>query len=124
MAAPLPLAASVTLPRLAELRPQATDPNRAMAAMGVEAAGGKHQQFISPRTAALRSMKKRTGKSLSLLTRRFVALLQYSKTGTLDLKEAVRVLNVKQKRRIYDITNVLEGIGLIEKCSKNSIQWK
>lgn len=30
---------------------------------------------------------------------------------------------VRQKRRIYDITNVLEGIGLIEKKSKNSIQW-
>jgi hypothetical protein len=29
-----------------------------------------------------------------------------------------------QKRRIYDITNVLEGIGLIEKKSKNIIQWK
>ncbi|NXG46895.1 E2F4 factor, partial [Psilopogon haemacephalus] len=33
-------------------------------------------------------------------------------------------LAVRQKRRIYDITNVLEGIGLIEKKSKNSIQWK
>ena len=31
---------------------------------------------------------------------------------------------VRQKRRIYDITNVLEGIGLIEKRSKNSIEWK
>lgn len=29
-----------------------------------------------------------------------------------------------QKRRIYDITNVLEGIGLIEKTVKNRIQWK
>jgi len=29
-----------------------------------------------------------------------------------------------QKRRIYDITNVLEGIGLIEKKSKNNILWK
>lgn len=29
-----------------------------------------------------------------------------------------------QKRRIYDITNVLEGIGLIEKNLKNRIQWK
>lgn len=29
-----------------------------------------------------------------------------------------------QKRRIYDITNVLEGIGLIEKTSKNKIRWK
>ena len=29
-----------------------------------------------------------------------------------------------QKRRIYDITNVLEGIGLLDKKSKNNIQWK
>jgi len=29
-----------------------------------------------------------------------------------------------QKRRIYDITNVLEGIGLIEKIEKNKIRWK
>lgn len=28
-----------------------------------------------------------------------------------------------QKRRIYDITNVLEGIGLIAKERKNNIRW-
>lgn len=38
--------------------------------------------------------------------------------------QAADILEVKQKRRIYDITNVLEGIGLIEKESKNSIRWK
>lgn len=38
--------------------------------------------------------------------------------------QAADILEVRQKRRIYDITNVLEGIGLIEKKSKNSIQWK
>lgn len=38
--------------------------------------------------------------------------------------KAADQLAVRQKRRIYDITNVLEGIGLIEKKSKNSIQWK
>lgn len=38
--------------------------------------------------------------------------------------QAADTLAVRQKRRIYDITNVLEGIGLIEKKSKNSIQWK
>ncbi|XP_067932206.1 transcription factor E2F5-like [Watersipora subatra] len=63
-------------------------------------------------------------KSLGLLTSRFVALLQSAEDGILDLKAAADVLAVKQKRRIYDITNVLEGIGLIEKRSKNSIQWK
>jgi len=41
----------------------------------------------------------------------------------LDLNEAATSLGV-QKRRIYDITNVLEGIGLIEKKSKNHIHWK
>jgi len=28
------------------------------------------------------------------------------------------------KRRIYDITNVLEGIGLLEKRQKNIVIWK
>ncbi|XP_021808532.1 transcription factor E2FB-like [Prunus avium] len=43
--------------------------------------------------------------------------------GILDLNNAADTLEV-QKRRIYDITNVLEGIGLIEKKLKNRIQWK
>ncbi|MGH0159858.1 UNVERIFIED_CONTAM: hypothetical protein FKN15_043697 [Acipenser sinensis] len=38
-------------------------------------------------------------------------------------ESAADSLAVRQKRRIYDITNVLEGIGLIEKKTKNSIQW-
>lgn len=40
-----------------------------------------------------------------------------------DLNKASEKLQV-QKRRIYDITNVLEGIGILEKKSKNNIQWK
>ncbi|XP_072943744.1 transcription factor E2F5 isoform X2 [Epargyreus clarus] len=70
---------------------------------------------------------KRYEKSLGLLTTRFVHLIQKAKDGVLDLKivlQASDLLAVRQKRRIYDITNVLEGIGLIEKKSKNSIQWK
>ncbi|KAH9424011.1 Transcription factor e2f4 [Dermatophagoides pteronyssinus] len=47
-------------------------------------------------------------KSLGLLTTRFVTLLQESKNGVLDLKSAADLLEVRQKRRIYDITNVLE----------------
>ena len=47
-----------------------------------------------------------------------------AKGGVLDLKTAAETLAVPQKRRIYDITNVLEGIGLIEKNSKNLIRWK
>lgn len=65
----------------------------------------------------------RQEKSLGILTTRFVTLLQEAPEGILDLKTAADALAVRQKRRIYDITNVLEGIGLIEKKSKNSIQW-
>ncbi|TNN08490.1 Transcription factor E2F5 isoform 2 [Schistosoma japonicum] len=63
-------------------------------------------------------------KSLGLLTEKFVQLLKEAPDGILDLKMAADFLAVRQKRRIYDITNVLEGIGLIEKRTKNSIQWK
>lgn len=61
--------------------------------------------------------------SLSLLTKRFIALISEAPDGIVDLNNAAETLGV-QKRRIYDITNVLEGIGLIEKKSKNNIQWK
>ncbi|KAJ3595172.1 hypothetical protein NHX12_004476 [Muraenolepis orangiensis] len=66
----------------------------------------------------------RAEKSLGLLTIKFVDLLQEAKGGVLDLKVAADSLAVRQKRRIYDITNVLEGVGLIEKKTKNIIQWR
>ncbi|KAL2468361.1 transcription factor E2FC [Forsythia ovata] len=61
--------------------------------------------------------------SLGLLTKKFIKLIQEAEDGTLDLNRTAEVLEV-QKRRIYDITNVLEGIGLIEKTTKNHIRWK
>lgn len=67
--------------------------------------------------------KSRFDSSLGLLTKRFLGLLQSAENGILDLNQASVTLAV-QKRRIYDITNVLEGIGLLTKISKNNIQWK
>lgn len=61
--------------------------------------------------------------SLGLLTKKFVNLLENSPNGVIDLNRASEQLGV-QKRRIYDITNVLEGINILEKKSKNNIQWK
>lgn len=75
-------------------------------------------------TETTRSTPSRHEKSLGLLTMKFVSLLQEAKDGVLDLKLAADCLAVKQKRRIYDITNVLEGVGLIEKKNKNIIQWR
>ena len=56
------------------------------------------------------------------LTLRFIELLKKAPNQTLDLNRAVDKLGV-QKRRIYDITNVLEGINLIQKNGKNHISW-
>ncbi|KAF7659077.1 hypothetical protein LDENG_00003540 [Lucifuga dentata] len=67
---------------------------------------------------------RRSEKSLGLLAKRFLCLLQEAQSGILNLKEASMILDVRQKRRIYDITNVLEGIGVLVKISKNIVQWK
>ncbi|EDW81455.2 uncharacterized protein Dwil_GK12076 [Drosophila willistoni] len=67
--------------------------------------------------------RNRADTSLGILTKKFVDLLQESPDGVVDLNEASNRLSV-QKRRIYDITNVLEGIGILEKKSKNNIQWR
>ncbi|KAB5546696.1 hypothetical protein PHYPO_G00074980 [Pangasianodon hypophthalmus] len=75
-----------------------------------------------PRVPRLSTEKSRYDTSLNLTTKRFLDLLAQSPDGVVDLNWASQVLDV-QKRRIYDITNVLEGIHLISKKSKNNIQW-
>ncbi|GAB5371669.1 hypothetical protein AAMO2058_001599800 [Amorphochlora amoebiformis] len=84
----------------------------------------------NPRRPTAASMAKtrkkrncRFDSSLSQLTKKFVELINKQEDKLLDLNDAADKLQV-QKRRIYDITNVLEGIGLIEKKSKNRIHWK
>ncbi|KGN62670.1 transcription factor E2FC [Cucumis sativus] len=69
------------------------------------------------------STNGRYDSSLGFLTKKFIRLVQEAEDGTLDLNKTADVLKV-QKRRIYDITNVLEGIGLIEKTTTNHIRWK
>lgn len=76
----------------------------------------------SPKTPKSPGEKTRYDTSLGLLTKKFIYLLRESEDGVLDLNWAAEVLDV-QKRRIYDITNVLEGIQLIRKKAKNNIQW-
>eukprot|EP00730_Choanoeca_flexa_P019634 TRINITY_DN9600_c0_g1_i1.p1 TRINITY_DN9600_c0_g1~~TRINITY_DN9600_c0_g1_i1.p1 ORF type:complete len:373 (+),score=58.70 TRINITY_DN9600_c0_g1_i1:146-1264(+) len=78
---------------------------------------------LMPPGAQTASRDLRSAKSLNNLTTKFVELLQNAPDGQLDLKTAAESLDMKQKRRIYDITNVLEGIGLVEKNNKNMIRW-
>lgn len=53
----------------------------------------------------------------------YVCLFPLRNFQVVDLNSAAVELGV-QKRRIYDITNVLEGIDVVAKKSKNHIQWK
>lgn len=77
-------------------------------------------EFISNRRSGARTRQET---SLGQLTRKFIELLENSSDGSINLNEASNFLKV-QKRRIYDITNVLEGVGLLHKTSKNNIQWR
>lgn len=56
------------------------------------------------------------------LTKRFVKLLNSNQERVINLNDASQKLSVA-KRRIYDITNVLEGIGLLQKTAKNVTKW-
>ncbi|KAH8350566.1 hypothetical protein KR067_008810 [Drosophila pandora] len=87
--------------------------------------------------------QQRSVGSLVSLTQKFVELMK-SNGGSIDLKavrllkclffphnnnitvfvQATKILDV-QKRRIYDITNVLEGIGLIDKGRHSAlVRWR
>ncbi|KAM6356165.1 transcription factor E2F6 isoform 3-T4 [Podargus strigoides] len=70
----------------------------------------------------MRVKKRRFDQSLVYLTRKFMELVKKAPDGVLDLNEVATLLGVR-KRRVYDITNVLDGIHLIQKRSKNVIQW-
>ncbi|XP_065163080.1 transcription factor E2F2-like [Atheta coriaria] len=74
-------------------------------------------------THSMVKKNSRADTSLSLLTERFRVLLQDSPNGVVDLNHASKELGV-QKRRLYDITNVLEGINVLEKKSKNQVMLK
>ncbi|GIL85466.1 hypothetical protein Vretimale_10605 [Volvox reticuliferus] len=101
--------------------------------------GDDDPQSTSEQQTPSRSVKRKSGRaagspgsltsgcrhdcSLGMLTKKFLTLIDNATDGVLDLNRAAETLKV-QKRRIYDITNVLEGVGLIEKKSKNNIRWK
>lgn len=60
--------------------------------------------------------------SLFYLTRKFMDIIKSAPEGVVDLNDVAKQLGVR-KRRVYDITNVLDGIRLIQKRSKNLVQW-
>ena len=83
-----------------------------------------------------RKKKSRQINSLDEITKKFMKCVLEAESNTINLNTVMKKIKVK-KRRIYDITNVLEGkliffylklyflgIGLIKKASKNQITLK
>ncbi|OQS55247.1 E2F6 [Ecytonucleospora hepatopenaei] len=65
---------------------------------------------------------KRDEHSLFNLTKKFVKLLWESPDRAINIGTAAKMLSVA-KRRLYDITNVLETMNLITKWNINSVKW-
>ncbi|KAF9570856.1 E2F transcription factor 3 [Mortierella alpina] len=108
-----------------ENRPNAVPSHEAVPQLvkpGKRGRKGAAAPTTKPKTAATPKDSSRSERSLGMLTKLFINQLK-SENGTLDLNKTADKLKV-QKRRIYDITNVLEGIDLIEKFKKNNVRWK
>ncbi|XP_077147554.1 transcription factor E2F6 [Ranitomeya variabilis] len=94
--------------------PLSTEPE-AMASIGSE-------EIKMSSKKSLTMPSSRFDVSLFYLTQKFMDIIKSAPEGVIDLNHAARQLGVG-KRRVYDITNVLDGIRLIQKRSKNLVQW-
>ncbi|KAL5212079.1 hypothetical protein ABZP36_022926 [Zizania latifolia] len=95
------------------------------AAMEAAPALPQRQQpvFVEGRGAKLRDHAySRKQKSLGLLCSNFVALYNRDDVESIGLDDAARRLGV-ERRRIYDIVNVLESVGILVRKAKNRYSW-
>eukprot|EP00866_Antonospora_locustae_P002078 jgi/Antlo1/2078/2096 len=73
-------------------------------------------------TTSEKAGSSKSENSLHNLTKRFIKLIDETPDKIIDLNTAAYLLNVG-KRRIYDITNVLEGLNLLQKSHVNNVRW-
>nr|GMC55359.1 E2F transcription factor-like E2FE [Ipomoea batatas] len=69
------------------------------------------------------SVYSRKQKSLGLLCSNFLSLYDREGVETIGLDDAAMRLGV-ERRRIYDIVNVLESVGVLARRAKNIYMWK
>jgi transcription factor E2F3 len=67
-------------------------------------------------------MADKSKHTLVTLTQGFVDILINAKGEEVDLTHVEDTLGVS-KRRLYDVTNVLAGIGVLERCGKARVRW-
>lgn len=66
--------------------------------------------------------KRHAENSLGHLAVQFIKIASHSANNDVELHKASQLMQVR-KRRIYDVTNVLEGLGLFKKTAKNRVGW-
>jgi hypothetical protein len=69
-------------------------------------------------------MEKESGDKQSLvsLTQAFIKILTDANGADIDLRFVEEHLQTS-KRRLYDVINVLSGIGLVERAGKSKVRW-
>lgn len=75
-----------------------------------------------PKESIPTDKSKRFNVGLGRLTQPFLKLLLKAPDGQLDLRQVNKSLHIS-RRRVYDISHVLEGINLIEKVSFHKVKW-
>ncbi|KAF8399350.1 hypothetical protein HHK36_015215 [Tetracentron sinense] len=76
-----------------------------------------------PESEARHHTYSRKQKSLGLLCSNFLSLYNRDDVESIGLDDAASRLGV-ERRRIYDIVNVLESVGVLAKMAKNRYSWK
>ncbi|KAM9339274.1 transcription factor E2F6 [Symphorus nematophorus] len=115
---PEPPAPEPSAKELPAADPPQQDPEVKMTSEAKTTSVSPHQQKETSQTKRY----TRHDVSLGVLVQGFLELLLASPDGSVDLRHAITSLQTR-RRRVYDITNVLEGINLIEKQSVNRVKW-
>ena len=82
----------------------------------------KNDNSIDGNLTSIGNKKSRQNKSLSLLCERFIGLYSSGYENLISLDEVCSTLGV-ERRRIYDIVNVLEAVEIVVRKGKNKYAW-
>ncbi|KAJ7970908.1 E2F transcription factor-like E2FE [Quillaja saponaria] len=79
--------------------------------------------FVSQESEPRPPIYSRKEKSLGVLCSNFLKLYNREGVGTIGLDDAASRLGV-ERRRMYDVVNILESVGIIARKAKNQYSWK
>merc|ERR1711970_215679 len=82
-------------------------------------------QLLVNQESALKSRISNTSDlTLQQISSIFIDQCRKSPNGKVTLSDIQNIIGFKKRRRIYDVTNVLEGVGLITRSDRGEVAWK